>query len=424
MGIFTSEKTDKAKYKKLKEEGCVVSLSVEVPQPLVEAETQTLLVRIQQRAKIPGFRPGKAPLELVKKNFTGHAQEQVLDSLIRKYTPEAMKELGVQPVAVPAVEDVSFEPGKPVKFQVRVEVAPVVAPKDYTKIAVKRTAYPADAKALDARLLELREANARLEKAAEEAAGKSHYVVVDYQAFQDGKAMPKSKGENELVDMSSDQTLEGLIEGLAGMKRGETKDIPVKLAEKAATLKVTVKEIKTKILPAVDAEFAKDMGFETLDALNAKLKEVIEDEGKQKTEREVQTQIEEALIKANKFPVPPALAESQLEHMINRLRQQMGAQLGEEQLKDLKEKLLPRAEDEVRMGYLLPAIAAKEKLEVTEDELKAELDKNLTPIEAEEKKEEIRKMFAERKDAISNMLRDRKTMKFIHDAAKITDVKA
>jgi len=424
MGIFTSEKTDKAKFKKLKEEGCIVSFSVEVPQPLVEQETQNLLVRIQQRAKIPGFRPGKAPLELVKKNFTGHAQEQVLDSLIRKYTPEAMRELNLKPVAVPSVEDVSFEKGKPVKFQVRVEVPPTVTPKDYQKIAVKRTTYAADDKAIDARLQELRDANARLEKVEDAAAAKSHYVVIDYQAFQDGKPISKAKGENELVDMSSDQTIDGLIEGMLGMKVGETKDIAVKINEKPASLKVTVKEIKNKVLPALDAEFAKDIGFESLDQLKAKLKEVIEQEGQQKTDREVTQQIEEALLKANKIPVPPSLCEAQLEHMIDRLRRQMGAQLGEQQLNELKSKLLPRAEDEVRIGYLLPAIAEKEKLSATEEELKAELERNLAAIESDSKKDEVRKMFEERKEAIAGMIRDRKTMQFLRDNAKITDVKA
>ncbi len=424
MGLFTTEKSDKPKFKKLKEEGCIVSLSVEVPQNLVEQETQNLLVRIQQRAKIPGFRPGKAPLELVKKNFTGHAQEQVLDSLIRKYTPEAMRELNLRPVAVPSVEDVSFEKGKPVKFQVRVEVPPAVTPKDYQKIAVKRTTYAADEKAIDARLQELRDANARLEKAEGAAAAKNHYVVIDYQAFRNDTPIAKAKGENELVDMSSDQTIDGLIEGMMGMKVGDNKDIKVKINEKPAILKVTVKEIKTKVLPALDAEFAKDLGFDSLDQLKAKLKEVIEQEGQQKTDREVSQQIEEALLKANKIPVPPSLCEAQLEHMIDRLRRQMGAQLGEQQLDDLKKKLLPRAEDEVRIGYLLPAIAEKEKLSASDEDLKAELDRNLAAIESDAKKDEIRKMFEERKEAIAGMIRDRKTMQFLRDSAKITDVKA
>ena len=424
MGLFTSEKTDKAKFKKLKEDGCVVSMSVEVPPQLVEQETQNLLVRIQQQAKIPGFRPGKAPLELVKKNYMGHAQEQVLDSLIRKYTPEGMKELNLKPVAVPSVEDVQFEPGKPVKFQVKVEIPPAVAPKGYEKIAVKRTRYAADEKAIDARLQELRDANARLEKAADDKAGKDHYVVIDYQAFQDDKPLPKAKGESELVDMSSDQTLEGLVDGIVGMKIGETKEVPVKLNAKPSTIKVTVKEIKSKVLPALDAEFAKDIGFDSLDLLKAKLKEVIEQESEQKTERELTQQIEEALLKSNKIAIPPSLAEAQLEHMIDRLRRQMGGRLPEEQLEELKKKLLPRAEDEVRIGYLLPAIAEKEKLAATDADLQAELDKNLAAIEADEKKEDIRKMFAERKEAIAGMIRDRKAMQFLRDKAVITDVKA
>ena len=424
MGLFTSEKTDKAKFKKLKEEGCVVSLSVEVPPQLVEQETQNMLVRFQQSAKIPGFRPGKAPIELIKKSYLGHAQEQVLDALIRRYTPEAMKELHLRPVAVPSVEDVHFEPGKPIKFQVRVEVPPAVAPKDYQKIAIKRTQYLADEKAIEARLQELREANARLEKAASEAADKTHYVVIDYQAYQDGKPLPKAKGDNELVDMSSDQTLEGLVEGIVGMKRGESKDLPVKLNGKSATIKASVKEIKSKILPALDAEFAKDIGFESLDLLRAKLKEVIEQEGQQKTEREISQQIEEALLKANQIPLPPALVESQLEHMIDRLRRQMGGRLNDEQLGELKKKMLPRAEDEVRIGYLLPAIAEKEKISASEAELQAELDKNLAAIESDVKKDEIRKMFTERKDALAGMIRDRKAMQFLRDQAVITDVTA
>ena len=189
-------------------------------------------------------------------------------------------------------------------------------------------------------------------------------------------------------------------------------------------MSVTVKEIKTKILPALDGEFANDLGFDTLEQLKAKLKEVIDDEGKQKTEREVTHQIEEALLKANKIPLPPSLVEAQLEHMIQRLRRQLGGQLGDQQLGDLKTKLLPRAEDEVRISYILPAIAEKEKLAATEEDLKAELEKNINAIESDVKKDEVRKMFEERREAIAGMIRDRKTLDYLRQKASITDVKA
>ncbi|MDE2038394.1 MAG: trigger factor [Elusimicrobia bacterium] len=422
MGLFAQE-PDKAKFKKLKEEGCVVSLSVEVPRPLVERQTQDMLVRIQQRAKIPGFRPGKAPLELVKKNFSGHAQEETLDALIRRYTPEALKELNVKPVAVPSVDKVSFEPGKPVRFRVRVEVSPLVSPKDYAKLAVQSTTYPADDKAVAARLEELREAHARLEKAAEEAVGPSHYVVIDYQASREGKPLAGAQAENELVDMSSDQTIAGLIEGLSGMRRGQAKELAITLEGKPTSLRVQVKEIKTKILPALDEEFAKDMDCESLEALKAKLRQVIEEEGKTRSERELARSIEEALLKSNRFPVPPALAQEQLERILDRLRRQTGGEPSAGQLEELKKKLLPRAEDEVRLGYLLPAIADKEKLSVGEEELKAELERNLAAAEPG-KKEELRSFFDERKDSIAAMLRDRKALQFVRDHAAITEVAA
>lgn len=421
MGLFTSA-PDKVRFKKLKEDACVVTFSVDVPSAEVESETQNALVRLQQRARLPGFRPGKAPLELVKKTFTGHAREEVLDHLLRKHVPEGLRELNIRAVATPAVEDVQWSEGKPLKVTVKVEVPPVVSPRDYAKIKVAKKSAAVTDEQLDARINELREANARLEKAAEDAAAKTHYVVIDYQAFEAGKPLKNGKGDNELVDMSSDQTLEGLADGIVGMKRGDEKEISVKIAGKPAALKVAVKEIKTKVLPNVDAEFAKDLGFETVEELKAKLKSVMEDESKHKVEREVTQQIEEALLKANKIPVPPSLVEAQARHLLERFAQQLGGQKWtEQQQAELKAKILPRAEDEVRISYLLPAIAEKEKIQALDEDLKAELDKNLNAIESDQKKDEIRKLFEERKDAIAGMIRDRKTMEFLRQKAVITE---
>lgn len=421
MGLFTTA-SDKVKFKKLKEEGCVVTFSVEVPAAKVADESHNVLLNIQQRARLPGFRQGKAPLDLVKKNFSGHAHEEVVERLVRRHVPEGLKELSLQPVVAPSVEDLRFENGKPLQFEVRVETAPKVTPKDYLKIAVTRKAYPATTEALEARLGELREGHARLEKAAEESVGKQHFVVVDYAGSQGGKPLPGAKGENELVDMSSEQTLEGLAEGLLGLQRGQSKDVPVKLRGREALLRVTVKEIKTKILPAANAEFAKDLGFETAEALNEKLSQVIEEEGKAKSEQEVVEQLQKALLKANAFPVPPALVEGQLEHMLKRLRRQLMGEgrWPEKELGELKAKLRPRAEDEVRLSLLLPAIAEKEKLSVSEADVQEELDKNLAGAGDDKQREEIRGMFSKRKEEISAMIRDRKTMIFLREKAIIS----
>ena len=428
MGLFTPfEKSDKPRFKKVKEEGCLVVFSVEVPAAKVQDETHNLLVRIQQRAKVPGFRPGKAPLDVVKKQFAGNAREEVVDELIRRHVPEALQELGLKPVAVPTVESISHEEDKPVRFDVRVEVAPQVSPKDYLKIPVQRKSHSVTEEMLAKRLEDLREANARLDPAEEETVGRSHYVVVDYEGFSGGKLLPEAKGEAELVDMSSEQTLAGLAEGLMGLKRGESKEIAVKLRGKDATLKVSVKEIKRKVLPSLDAEFSKDLGFASLEELKAKLKSVMEEEARAKTDREVTDQIEAALLKANRIPIPPSLVEAQLEHRLQQLTRQLlgpSKKWPEKQLEELKAKLRPQAENEVRLSYLLPAIADKERIAALDEEITSELEKSLQAAENDAGKEDIRRLFSERKEAVAGMIRERKTMALIKERAAYTDVPA
>ncbi|MDD5629365.1 MAG: trigger factor [Elusimicrobia bacterium] len=422
MGLFTT--SDKVRFKMIKEDACTATFSVEVPAAQVEAESHNSLLRFQQRARLPGFRPGKAPLDLVRQQFGAHIQEDVIDHFARKHVPEALRELKLSPVTAPVITDVSREAGKPLQFQVRVEVPPRVAPKDYAGIKLTRQSYPATDELAAARLEELREAHARLEAAAEEAAGKAHYVVVDYSASRHGKPLPDAKGSGELVDMSSEQTVAGLSEGLLGLKRGESKAITVKLGGQDTVLNVTVKEIKTKVLPPLDAEFAKDMGFETLDELKAKLREVIAEEGRNRTERELAEQLEAGLLKANRIPVPPSLVAAQLEHMIERLQHQLLRGRGEfsaQQLEELKTKLQPQAEDRVRISLLLPAIATREKLEVGEAEVQTELEKSLAAAETEEKKKDVREAFQARREEILGMLRDRKTMDFLRAKAAVTD---
>ena len=420
MGIFSLKSGPKSK--KVKEEGCVVTLSLELPAEEVEQETQNALVRAQSRARIPGFRQGKAPLDVVKQHFSGHAREEALDALIRKHVPAAIEAEKLRVVETPTVSDVKWKPGEPLTLEVQVEVAPAPTAKDYLKIPVIRKSAAVGDDAVAKRLEELREAHARLEAAPEDAVGDKHFAVVDYSAARDGKPIPNAKGSGELVDMSAEQSVQGLVEGLTGMKRGETKTIRCKVGGQDADFTVTLKEIKVKVLPAVDAEFAKDVGFETVDELKAKLKEVLEREAKQESEHDSIRQIEEALVKNNKFPLPPSMVERQLEGMLQRLtRQFAGQKLPEKTLADLKEKMQPRAEDEVRLAFVLDAIAQKEKVEVADAELQAELDASLKDAESEERKAEMRETFERRKDQVRHMLRERKTMALLREKAVYKD---
>ncbi|MBI4375882.1 MAG: hypothetical protein HY549_05465, partial [Elusimicrobia bacterium] len=158
--------------------------------------------------------------------------------------------------------------------------------------------------------------------------------------------------------------------------------------------------------------------------LKAKLRQVMEDESRTKSEREVQQQLEEALVKSNQIPLPPSLIEAQVEHMLERLRAQIlgpKGQWSDKQLDDLRQKLRPKAEAELRLSYLLPAIAEKEKIKALDEDIQAEFERNLSAAQDEDRKQEIQKMFKERRDAISDMIRDRKTMDWIREKATMVE---
>lgn len=422
MALFTT--SDKTRFKKLKEDGCVVTLEVQIPAAKVREALQDALLQVQGQARVPGFRQGKAPLELVQKQFGGHAREKALDRLVREALPQALSEHRLEPVTPPSVLGVRLEEGKPLSFQLSVECAPQVEPKNYKKLVIARKAYPATDEEVARRIEELREGNARLEAALEDAVAGHHYVAADYQGHADGKPLPQMKGTDSLLDMSAPGLAEGLAQGLLGAKRGETREIETKLEGRPLLFRVTVKEIKVKRLPALDGEFAKDLGFASLEELKAKLREVIEQEGKARSERELMSQLQEALLKAHRFPVPPSLAQAELERMLERFRSQLlgpKRRLPEAEEAKLREKLAPRAEDEVRMAYLLRAIAEAEKLRVEEAEIDAERDRSLQAAESEEHKRGLERFFSERRDDAASMLLDRKTLAFLRDNAAISD---
>ena len=425
MAIWTP--TQKTKTKKLKIEGCKHSYEVEVPYIRIQEAIENVYVRLQLQAKVAGFRQGKAPLEVIKKRYGGSAHQEAADQVLKQVIPEALKDLDLRPIAMPEVGGLHLHPNEPMKFELHVEVAPAFKVTGYKGINVTRKEVKIEEKDVEARLKQLQDGNARLEKATEETVGENHYVVIDYELTRDGKAVEGGKGSQELVDMSSDQTIDGLIANLKGMKRDESRNFEVKIEDKPADCAVTVKEIKSKILPAMDDDFAKDMGLDSLEKLKAELKTIIEKENKEKADREASGQIEQALIKANKFDLPSSLVDHQLNHMMQRFVERIvgpGKQLPEEQLKELSEKMRPQAEDQVRLQFVLAEIAKVEKIEVTDADFDEELKKTLEAQPDDKEKAKAREFFEKNKDDIRGAIRERKVILLIRESAKIKEEKA
>ena len=221
--------------------------------------------------------------------------------------------------------------------------------------------------------------------------------------------------------MAAPQTMPGLADAIKGLKKGDKKSYETKEGKDTLSFEVTVDEIKNKVLPKLDDAFAKDMGFDTLDALKAKVKESLDEEAKQNARRAETAEIEDHLIKMNHFDLPQSLVEeyteSSLRNFVTSMTKMKPEQLTAEQRKSFEERIRPSVEKDLRVGYIIHAIAKKENLEATEADWKAELDKSLASAHNKAEEKKIKVFFDERKAHIMATLGERKVFEFLKNNA-------
>ncbi|MBV9080959.1 MAG: trigger factor, partial [Elusimicrobia bacterium] len=376
------------KVKITEEKDCLRTLSVEMPPSAVQEKIEKAFEQVATRVKIPGFRPGKAPVAMVRENYKEAAYDQAQDLLLREGVSEAIKSKKIQAVATPVVTSVAdFNPEKAFQFQFQVEVAPEFKVANYKGIKITKTVKPVSDADVEKAVKNLADLNARLIESKDETLGKTHFAVINYQGYLDGKPLEGGQAENFLMDMSAPQAIAGLAEGLLGAKAGDERDVPVtfpadspsqELAGKQATFKVKLVAIKEKSVPAVDDEFAKDLGLPSLSELKSRVKENLVREREQAGKAEIERQIGDRLLEGNTFAVPASMVQRQAEYLVNRQKERMGQQgLSKEDIDKLVERMKPdaqkQAEREVRLAYVLDAVAEAEKIEASEDEITAKI---------------------------------------------------
>ncbi len=428
MSIFKTAAAGEVKAKELNKEGCRVNLSVEASPELITKAFQNAAVQVQSRAQMQGFRAGKVPLDLVKQNFAGHIKERALDLAIKSAIASALEQSKLNPVAVPSLTKAdfsTFNDGQAFSFELAVDVAPEFDVKDYKGIPVTKKAETATEEEVKAQLDRILQANARLESAPEGAVVDDKvYAVVQYKGKRNGADDYKLSAESELIDMAAPQTMPELAKAVLGMKKGESKDFETKEGNDTLSFHVTLDDIKTKIVPNLDDSFAKDMGFETLDELKKRVQEGLNAEAKENSARDFTRQIEDHLVKMNNFPLPQTLVEeytdNSLNNFVRNVTQLKPEQLSEEQRKSFEERIRPTVEKDLRIGYIIHAIAKKENLQATEADWQAELDKSLTAnAKTKEDEKKIRAFFEERKDHILATLNERKVFDFLKKEAVV-----
>jgi trigger factor len=431
----TLEKPLDSKVKVLKEEACEITFSVELPKTEVDRETEAAYQSIQTRASLPGFRVGKAPIELVRRNFADKARQAVMENLVGRAVGQLLKDRKLQTVDTPKIEKIDFDFGKPLVFQLKVEKDPDIKAKGYKGIKVNRPSTDVTDAMVEDTLKDLRERNASLAASEAKKVEKNHFVVVDFEGKIDGKAFSGGSAKDYLMDMNAPQTIAGFSDGILGMAPGETKSVTVtfpadythkEYAGKKAAFDVTVKDIKEKKLPTLDDDFAKDLGLEGIEPLKTRIRENLAKEQSARADRETEEQLHQALLEENVFSVPPTLVEERTRALTQRalanlIRQGLVKEGDAQAAQTLLEKSKPQAEKDVRLSYLLKSIAAQEKLDATEADI-LEL-KNKALAENKDKTADVEKYFQEHNYSILASLTEGKVLEFLKNTAKIKTAK-
>src|SRR5262249_1335081 len=252
-----------------------------------------------RRARIPGFRPGKAPSRVVKQRYKDQILHDVAHDLIPQAVDSAIRERGVEPLDTPDIQDVNIEEGRARTFTPSFDTWPPFDLREYASISLPRPSARVEDEAVDKALEQLRERGARYEPVEGRGAGEGDTVLVDLERQLPGR--PAESHENVSVDMGSPANPPGFDAHLVGTERGGTKGFTIhypadhpngELANADVSYTVTVKDVRRKALPALDDELAKDLGdFETLEALRARVREDLEHEARHESERAVRTDL-------------------------------------------------------------------------------------------------------------------------------------
>ena len=390
----------KTSLKKVKD--CRVKLHVEVEADRVEKRFQEVLGDFQRAAQLPGFRQGKAPMEMVERRYTKEAHEEVLKSLIPEVYHQAVQSEKVRPVALPSISEIQCERGKKLIFTAEFERAPEVSVKNYKGIKLQRESADVHPDELEKGIQSLVESRAELIPLVESrAVQKGDFIVTDIEIWQDGGYVPGKKGALLYVEPGE---ADDFFEKIVGANESEMREISHKLTDaerqkgEAAKphYKVWVRGIKEKKFPELSEDFAKSFGMDTVELLKEAVKKDLARHKHSQSVEKMKKELYEKLLEQNSFTVPEGLVEKQKERLFEqagRQYQQMGipqVKFQEERPK-IEAEIGKKAEEQVRLYFILQRIAENENIEVDE----AEVAKRLEALAEESKRpmEEVKRVF-------------------------------
>lgn len=415
---------------------CKKELRIEIPVDVVRREADSVTAQYARKARIPGFRPGRAPASLVRGHFRDEIRNEVVQALVPKFFEDAVKEQKWSVVGRPRFEDLRFEEDQPLACKATFEILPEIELQQYKGLEVQEETPLVSEADIDKALEEVREQAATFEVVTESPAADGDYLTLNYKG-QDVQA-PAShpvEARDVSIELGGQGTLAAFSENLRGSRPGEIREFEVNypadyrqksLAGKTFRYRVEVQSIKHKVVPAADDELAKSVSeFSTLGELRAKLSKDLEERARHRAEMAAKQELVQQLLRLHEFPVPEVMVEARLEQKLERtLRQLISQGIDPRQTQvdwhKVREDAKPDAEKDVRASLLLSKIADAEGLEVSEEEVD-EVIRGMAQ-EAHEPPATLKTRLTREGDldTLKATRRNQKAIDFIYRNAKIT----
>lgn len=418
-------------------ENCMMEVKVTFSTEEWKDAQKKALDKLAKNVKLDGFRQGKAPIQMVKAKIgKGTILEEATDILLQKSYAGILLDNDIQPVGQPQVK-IDELTEEILQITVTAPVAPEVKLGQYKGLEVKKGSVKVTKKEIEAELENYQNQFAELLIKEEGTVENGDTAVIDFEGFKDGVAFEGGKGENHPLEIGSGSFIPGFEDQVVGMKVGEEKEINVTfpedyqapdLAGQAVVFKVKVHEIKSKVLPAIDDELAKDVnidGIETLADLETYTKEQIKNKKQSEVESKFSDDIFKAVIENTPLEVPEAMIETETDSMIKEVEQNLSQQglnmelfqqLTGKSMDDVRAEMREQAENRVKFNLILAEVVKVENIEVSDEELDEELKEIATYYGREF--DEVKTIFESQLGQIKSDLATRKAVQLIKDNVK------
>ncbi len=416
-------------------------LTVAVAGDAVAKELDKAYRKLAQKVRLKGYRPGKVPRYVLEQYYKADTEQGVLEKILNDSFRQAIADNALQPVADPAIKAAGeLLPGVDYTYTATVEIKPEIEIKAYKGLKLEKTIYTVKDDAIDAQIQAMRERQVEVTPVEDrDTVQQGDLVEANFSGAIDGEAVRGLGGVSYVIEVGGGRFYPEAEQALVGKKLGEQFDVDVAIPDdhrveaargKTATLSIKPSEIKVKVLPALDDDFAQDISddYKTVDDLKAGIKKDLEDQAERRSKQELHNKAIDALIEANPFEVPKSLVERQAQQMAAESLQQVPQQLAERlwasQGEKLTEEARPRALRSVRGGLLIEKLIEVEGIEVSDEEMEQKFSE--IAVSVGQSKKQVKQLY-QRQNAVGDLehqLASEKLLARVVEAADITEKEA